>query len=144
LHPTFIIHDAIQARTVAEVATELGIHVHVETPFDMANALGPLWAKQFMDMHPEYSCNFIYNCGVSIGAAQAAIHLKLPFIRLTTEDNINNSALQALKDIAKQSECKIFLGPIDGPVKRLPPPCGPCETEQLKIVIKEWLVSIAD
>jgi hypothetical protein len=141
--PILIAHDRVQALAGFAAAASVGCAAQVETPAELAAALGPMWMRAFLDAlteeHRQPPGPVVFHCGDSPGLAQAAIHLRLPDLRLEIAPGTPPRVIKALGEIAADAGSHLMIGPPPAPCWRFPPPGGRPDHAALIAAAAKWL-----
>ncbi len=141
--PILIVHDRAQALAVFAAAASLNRAAQIETPAEMAAALGPMWMRAFLDAIAaegrEPPGPVVFHCGDSAGLAQAGLRLGLPALRFDPAPDAPPRVAAALADIAAQAGCLLLIGPPPEPCWRFPPPSGRADPPALIAAAAKWL-----
>ncbi|MBN2752931.1 MAG: hypothetical protein JXQ84_09515 [Rhodospirillaceae bacterium] len=139
---TLIINDRSQALAGIAAATAYHGAVHIETPADMADVLGPAWLRAFLGATPKPPCPVIFHCGTAPGLVLAALHLRLPALRFDPAPAIPARVTETLSEIAEHQGSVLLLGPPPQPHWRFPPPSGRPNMQALTAAATTWLNSL--
>jgi hypothetical protein len=141
--PILIVHDRAQALAAFAAAASLGGAAQIETPAEMAAALGPMWMRAFLDAlvaeGREPPGPVVFHCGDSPGLVQAGIFLRLPALRFEPAPEAPPRVVAALAEIAAAAGSTLLLGPPPEPCWRFPPPSGRPDAAALSAAAAKWL-----
>lgn len=144
--PTLIVHDRAQALAAFAAARALRRVVRIETPAEIARALGPAWMRAFLDACAAERVTppgpVAFHCGDAPGLALAALKLKLPALRFEPAADAPPRVTEALAAVAREQEADLALGPPTGAVWRFPPPGGAPEPTVLELGARRWLSAL--
>ncbi len=144
--PILIVHDRAQALAAFAAARAVRRAVRVETPGEMAQALGPAWMRAFLDACAAERTTLpgpvAFHCGDAPGLALAALRLALPALRFAPAADAPPRVAEAIAAVAEAQGADFALGPPTGAVWRFPPPGGAPDPQGLELAAKRWLAAL--
>lgn len=141
--PIIVFHDRAQALAARAAAEGLGKRIRLETPGDMAAALGPAWLRGMLESCTAEGIAFpgpvAFHCGDAPGLVLAGLSIGLAALRFEPAPGAPSRPAEALAAIAAAQACDLAIGPPPAPIWRFPPPAGRPDSRALANAARRWL-----